>query len=173
MRSLAETRNALTFLATLSVAGCGGGEVAHPNPPQQFASSGGPKSTESQLSGGAFSANYSGRWRLQHSWVGDEFVFDGQGTASFIGKSGEAGSLGPPEMFGIVTLASDSKHRNTIAMGLPSVNLCGHHSTFYVHGGTGKFRNATGGGTLNFICHRHPRAYTDSWTGTLYYGARE
>lgn len=40
---------------------------------------------------------------------------------------------------------------------------------YTVIGGTGKFANASGGGTVSFYFDHSNNGFTSSWTGTLYY----
>jgi hypothetical protein len=65
MRTLIISRHALSVcVAATLLAGCDGSQIAGPSSTQQFANSAGLKSAASRLSGGAFSASYSGHYSL-------------------------------------------------------------------------------------------------------------
>ena len=126
--------------------------------------------------GGSFSGGYSGT----HSGSGDclfgaTFNFRGRGSASFIHDSTESGSMawsfGHSCAFrGKATITSINHPANSITVVLgPSGAPCGiniHGVDFQVLSGTGRFRNASGSGTVKFRCHTGG-TYNDAWSGTL------
>lgn len=133
-----------------------------------------------QISGSAFFiANYKGRYRLEGLGCGIgrhmHFKFHGTGNARFLNESKEQGVLkagGSPTgrcyWSGDATLSSSTNPDDSIFMQLSIENYaCLYGGTFQVSGGTGKFVNATGSGTLTLQCSGNK--YVDQWSGTLYY----
>jgi len=101
------------------------------------------------------------------------FDFNGAGDASFIGKStewgqfvyyAESGCSG--DWAGTVVMTSSKRAEDYLAMELYSGQPCKKKFTYAVVGGFGKFKGATGSGTVLFTCKRN---YTDQWSGTLSY----
>lgn len=129
-----------------------------------------------QQSGGAFSGGYAGTYSGGFSCTpGARFSFSGSGTASFIQRSTELGSMNvEPGMscanIGTVIITSKAHPHNTIVIDLgPSGAPCNFRTrivgvTFNVASGTGKFKNATGSGKVKFMCGS---GYTDKWSGTI------
>lgn len=141
-----------------------------------------PELAQSPAGGGAFSGGYSGsssRTQCEsHGPTGQSglFIFSGKGKVSFLGRSKESGNLYrlwigehygcAPFWEGAVSLTSSKYPTNTISMHLvnESTNPCQPYS-FTVTGGTGKFANANGSGTVTFTCGIN--TYADQWSGTL------
>jgi hypothetical protein len=137
-----------------------------------------------QESGGPFSASYAGHYSLTGCSPPDgegRFSFDGTGSGSFIHNSTEFGSMGgfvyqgcPWQ--GTATLLNSAHPLNSITMDLSLAKGLIHPNNpcapgpnrqimFTVSGGTGRFRHATGSGTVVFTCNSG--RYTDQWSGTI------
>jgi hypothetical protein len=132
-----------------------------------------------KASGGTFSATYSGNYTLSScsSSNSGHFTFSGSGSGSFIHSSSEDGSMTQSAFScvwsGTATLTSKLHPRNRITVRL-SLNHTTRNSpcnpmheqvVFIVTGGTGKFANAAGRGTILFSCNNGN--YTDQWSGTI------
>lgn len=181
MKSLHIGHYALSFCAMAALlAGCGGSQepigasgVNAMNP--------GPLRIE-PLGGSAFSGGYSGSFSFTtcHGLKSKAvFRFSGTGLASFLGPSREHGILRSHQYFrpydctpwkGKVILTSSKDPSNAISMSLtergPTPNPCQSYP-YNVTGGTGKFANATGSGTVALTCHGFRGQYSDQWSGTL------
>lgn len=134
-------------------------------------------------SGGALSANYSGKDTLAAcgplNGRNGSFSFAGTGTATFFHQSGETGRMSAPHgvcvWSGSATLTSTFHPANTVTvhLALPRPNsspndpckTLGRTISWSVTSGTGKFAHASGRGSLVFNCSQG--AYTDKWSGTL------
>ena len=131
--------------------------------------------------GGAFSGAYSGGYTMVCRLSLSQFSFLGTGSASFIHGSSEQGKLreangGCPNAtwMGTATLTSSRHPSNTISVSLKtkrsgngfpcSVFGC----SFSVTGGTGKFINAMGSGTL-IMTKLGSGSYSDTWSGSITY----
>ena len=136
-----------------------------------------------RASGGSFVATYSGNYAIRDCGgaIGT-FHFNGSGSGSFIHGSKESGTMSSGDKgcqwFGNATLTSSSHPRNSITMRLSLLNF-GNGNTpchprfgakvkFIVGGGTGRFINAAGNGTVVFMCHSDG-TYSDQWSGTITY----
>ncbi len=166
MRSLTLGRYALSVCVTATLfAGCGGSQIAGFSSAQQFANSAEPKSAASRLSGGAFSASYSGKDGGHACGTGCHVtIFRGSGTAKFLRSSYERVSIKIVDgtFTGRAILKSlRSKTDSITATVSPNSN------GYTVTGGTGRFTHATGSGTISRAYY--PKSYTDTWTGTLYF----
>jgi hypothetical protein len=131
------------------------------------------------ISGGAFSATYSGRYHERGECsIGRENAhirMHGAGYASFLYESkekerlkGSGDGLGPCGWSGHATLTSSTSSDDSIVMQvteLPSWYGC--DCTFQASGGTGKFVDATGSGTVTLQVSGNK--YSEEWSGTLYY----
>lgn len=133
--------------------------------------------------GGSFSASYSGTYYDSGCWkgAGEYTNFTGMGKASFLFRSSESGSVAAPFHYlrggvcspwtGAATIMSKRNTQNSITL-----NLSGGHGPCYpnsklnwtVSKGTGRFHHATGSGTVTFMCG-DKWAYSDQWSGTLYF----
>jgi hypothetical protein len=136
--------------------------------------------------GGAFSGAYSGGYSLTlcvSGYRGHEgsFTFKGSGNASFLHGSTESGVMKRGKINqnlcvgwgGTATLSSSRNPQNQIVMDIFSHSAtidspCGHVFYYSVTGGSGKFANASGSGTVSFTCSGST-SYTDRWSGTLNY----
>jgi hypothetical protein len=155
-------------VAALLLAGCGGSQVVEPSSTPQFIIS-----AASRLSGGAFSASYSGKDGGHSCGTGCRVThFRGSGTATFLRSSYERVRIRIVDgtSTGRAILKSLRSKTDSITATLsPPVYLCGSNSKSYVvTGGTGRFGHAMGSGTISTTCLSGP-GYTDTWTGTLYY----
>ena len=156
------------LVLTLSLVGCSFGSTI---PSGQHLPTG-----KSASNGGAFTATYSGsETNGSTCFLNRTFRFSGTGSASFLHQSEESGSMVwefDPfcNLTGRATLVSASHPLNSVSVTLQAgAAACGgflHKTTFTVHGGTGRFRHATGGGTIQFNCTSNG-SYTDKWSGTL------
>jgi hypothetical protein len=169
-------RTLLVGLAVAVLGGCSSGAGSQVAPLGPMLQSAAP------AAGGSFSASYSGTYSL--SFICGQnpqgyFKVSGTGSASFLHRSTEAGSMYVKDRcgywLGTGTLTSSHNPRNTITVWLRSVAI-GSESPCYnprgvqfsVTGGTGKFAHATGSGTVRFVCNNNG-TYTDHWTGTVMY----
>jgi hypothetical protein len=132
-------------------------------------------------SGGGFNAGYSGSYHDSFNRCSfrpyPTWKFHGTGNASFLNGSQERGTLKAlasdscKAWSGHATLKSSEKRHDSIFVQLFGAgdggNPCSVGFQFTASGGTGKFVNASGSGTLTFHCSGH--SYTDQWSGTLYY----
>ena len=133
-----------------------------------------------RASGGSFGVSDSGNYDLTKcrppGGLG-VFTFNGSGSANFIHKEIETGRMNSDDSScngwrGSATLTSAARPRNSIKMKLSTTTnntpcvLFGHAIKFTVTGGTGRFANATGTGTVAFACHSNG-TYTDKWSGTV------
>jgi hypothetical protein len=108
------------------------------------------------------------------------FSFLGTGSASFIHASSEQGKLreangGCPNATwsGTATLTSSRHPSNTISVSLKTKQVSGFPCSisgcsFSVTGGTGKFINAMGSGTV-IMTKLGSHSYSDTWSGTITY----
>ena len=177
MKSLPWLRQSLAMVAVIVLAACNAGQ----NVPSNVA---GPNSGLRRTSitfdhRRKFTAAYSGTY----SKSGDcsltaMLIYKGQGKAKFLHSSNEQLSLilycGSRGLTGAATLTSVQRPRDTIAASVTSSDFkspCnGFTMSFTVTGGTGRFRRATGGGSivLNALSSKcSSYSYSDKWSGTL------
>lgn len=134
-----------------------------------------------QQSGGPFSAAFNGTIGelTCNPFMGAHFVFSGTGKATFFGRRPkfaiERGGLsGTYHPYGCSSWAGSA----ILSIGNPSVGSIDFHlssnsitkgcvrgAQFTVTGGTGRFANAAGSGTVAFSCSGN--TYTDQWSGTI------
>jgi hypothetical protein len=125
---------------------------------------------------GKFAAEYSGTY----SKSGDcsltaTFTYNGNGHANFLHSSSEHLSLlwycGSGGLTGSATLTSAQHPGNSITASVSSNDFkgpCyGFTMSFTVTGGTGRFRRASGSGTIVFPSSECMYSYSDKWRGTL------
>jgi len=106
------------------------------------------------------------------------FSYKGAGNAKFLHASSEQISLrwycGSRDVAGSATLTSTGSPGDSITANVNSTDFktpCyGFTLSFSVTGGTGRFRRASGSGTI--VVHRRstqclPYSYRDKWRGTL------
>ena len=131
-----------------------------------------------QRSGGSFQAGYAGAETGGYSCLlSHPFKFSGTGSAAFLHASSESGSMVwghgyTCDMQGSATLTSTNHPRNSVTVRLeyelPGCERSFRGIPFTVIGGTGRFANATGSGTIQLSCHSNG-TYTDKWSGTITY----
>lgn len=122
------------------------------------------------LRGGNFSGAYAGK--VVH--VGERLSISGNGRASFLGSSVEAGNFevecGPDcYISGSVSLTSTRHTGNSLTLTLLPIygrDFCDRTFDWRVDSGTGKFAQASGSGRVTFNCNTNGR-YNDSWSGFL------
>ena len=129
-----------------------------------------------KTSGGAFSASYAGTETGGNSCLlSQHFKFSGTGSATFLHASSESGEMVwgrgfTCDLLGRATLTSTTHPHNTVTVeleyNLPGCEASMHPMTFRVIGGTGRFANAKGSGSVRFSCHTGG-TYSDKWSGTL------
>lgn len=129
-------------------------------------------------SGGSFSVNDSGNYIRSGCgpFGAGSFSFRGSGVGTFIHRNKESGHMGSAKnscMFsGTAVMVSKRLPANSIAIDLVSSSLPCYHGqgnmTFTINGGTGRFAQATGSGTVVFHCSLgNTGTYTDQWSGTI------
>jgi hypothetical protein len=137
--------------------------------------------SKAHAAGGQFSAAFSGRIvELScNPFSGGQFRFSGAGRASFFGRRSKfatenGGLSGTYHVFGCnawmggTIFAIGNPAIGSIDFSLSSNNItkgCVRGAQFTVTGGTGKFVNAAGSGTVAFSCSGN--TYTDQWSGTI------
>lgn len=181
MKSLNSSRCALSIcIAAAILAGCSGFQ---PSSITSGVNALAPASHTTPTNGGAFSGSYSGRYSISGSCIvaaSEHFRFHGTGRANFLRQSTEHGHLKLEGQAGdcigwngVATLTSSDNPKNTVTVSISGGSFgdgtpCYLSSVFTVTSGTGKFINATGGGSIKFQC-LSGYAYSDQWSGTLYY----
>lgn len=180
MKNLNLSRYALSvYVAAILLAGCGGSSGTSPQSNAIIPSA---RLQRLELTrpahGGAFSATYSGTNHRSGSCLPGRaplrIKFRGPGNASYLHRSRERGKItfegGPQGMCGSfsgkATLTSSGNRLDSINMRLSGYPSEG--ATYTVIGGTGKFANATGTGTVIFQ-YLSGYEYSYVWSGTLYY----
>lgn len=158
------------------LAGCGGTQTPIGHPGGSVSSL---WSIQRHSAGGAFNARFSGRFTSACGQYGPSlWKFRGEGRASFLGASRERGyfklvfSHACTIDSGEAILRSKSSgDKVRVSFSATQYALCSGSGAvpYQVHGGTGKFSGATGGGTVSFSCSGFSHKYTDSWAGALYY----
>lgn len=165
MKTLNFSRWTLSACVALLLAGCGEGQVASPGTIQQFSGSAGSTPTASQLSGGAFSASYSGSDGGHSCGSGCRVeVLRGSGTATFLHRSSEKVRIKMVDGASTAKAILKSLRSKTDSI---TAALSPNSNAYTVTGGTGRFAHATGSGTISRAYY--PKSYTDTWTGTLYF----
>lgn len=158
----------ISAVAVLLLAGC----AAVPSVPTHLQ----PVGSASRNNGGAFSATYAGtETNGEFCFENQKISFTGKGSASFLRRSTEVGSVQWATGFncnlrGKATLTSILYPGNSILVYLTGTtqicDLRGSGLFYTVGGGTGRFKRASGGGHITFSC-KADGTYTDSWSGSL------
>jgi len=126
-----------------------------------------------------FTAAYSGTYTKSGDCSATAmFTYKGNGHAKFLHSSSEQISMtwfcGSQDVTGSAMLTSVQHPGNSITASVSSSDFkgpCyGFTMTFTVTGGTGRFRRASGSGTI--VLHSHSSeflsySYSDKWSGTL------
>ena len=170
-------------IAAILLAGCGqsNGALPQSNAGTLSMRLGQATSTLAQpaAGGGAFSGGYSGTEKFRGCTPGRQsgsFKFIGSGKVSFLGRSKETGHLTAGAASscgweGAVVLQSSKQQRNRIKMkleGYVPVNPCAQPLSYTVTGGTGRYSNAKGAGTVAISClDGSSGTYSDQWSGTI------
>ncbi len=180
MNGFNPSRCALSIcVAATLISGCGGSQSSIA--PTSLTEMNDRATRGAPSAGGAFSGAYSGHYTLVCRLSLSQFSFSGTGSASFIHASSEQGKLRERNggcqnqpWSGTATLASFRHPANTISVSLSVNRIDGRAPcstfpcNFSVTGGTGKFKNAAGSGTLT-ITELGSNTYSDTWSGTVTY----
>lgn len=173
MKRLSIGRYALSFCATAVLfTGCAGssslGTVSAAMPQT-------PRSAPTE--GGAFSAMYSGTYHKRGECLSGngDIKLRGTGNASFLNESKESETLKGHELGhgichwdGPADLRSSTHSGDSIIMHVrKEYDLSGCRCMFNVVGGTGKFVDATGSGTVTVQFSNNK--YSEEWSGTIHY----
>jgi hypothetical protein len=163
------------YVAGTLLAGCGGPQTQSLNaaPPLQ---SNAKLSSESlkHAAGGSFTASYAGTYERGCTLTGCSISLSGEGRGTFIGRSWLQGGANCRLHWGSGSGNFTFRSQNHLPDAFnASVNAClvnGKYN-YTVHGGIGKFANASGGGTvsLSLSSGYNFGTFNSSWTGTLYY----
>jgi len=160
------------LLSAVALASCGGSQT--PTATQLPTVTNAATARIEPAHGGAFTANYSGTYEYGPCGTDcEESDFGGHGRASFLGKSTEGVTLtlyAGHDVTGPATLTSTRIPSNSVSFQLTGGQTLpcpgvGGTLSWTVTGGTGKFAQATGSGTMTFKCV--PSGYSDEWSGTL------
>ena len=174
MKSLLRLRQFLAVVAVIVVAACNTAQNVSPNVGAGSNSRLGPTRIIVNREG-RFTAAYSGTY----SMFGDcsitrMFTYKGNGNAKFLHSSSEQIKLtwycGSQNATGSATLTSIRLPGDSIAASVSSTDFKGPGSgftaSFKVTGGTGRFRRASGSGTI-VSSKFESYSYSDKWRGTL------
>lgn len=179
MKSLDLSRYALSVcLAGTLFVGCGGPQAQSWNAAFPLESSAKRNADMKGAAGGSFNASYAGKYRWHASFEHSSDKYFGGGRGTFIGRSKLRGS-GSCGVGGLgdtaFTFRSKKNLADTFSIDVPECLIGdGSNATYTVTGGTGKFANASGEGTVSL--YLHPTRYHEYWgtgnftasfTGTL------
>lgn len=173
MNSLSLSRYALSVcLAGVLVVGCGGPQAQGWNAPSPLQSSAKMSSEYlKRATGGAFTAHYAGTVKETCGMFVCGLDFHGTGSGTFIGRSRLKGSASCFHKAGKGYFTFRSKRQRTDAFTVTFIGCPRRKSNlFTVTGGEGKFANASGNGTVQFVFSNNSSVtfpFTSSWTGTL------
>ena len=178
MRSLVRLRQSLTVVAVMVLAACNAAQSVSPNVGAGSNSRLEPTRVVFDV-GRRFAATYSGSFIKDGDCSATAmFTYEGGGNATFLHSSREQIKFtwfcGTHKMTGSATLTSLQVPRDSISANVSSSDFTGpcesYTMSFTVTGGTGRFRHASGSGTI--VLHRPTSkcpdySYSDKWRGTL------
>ena len=178
MKSVLRLRQSLGVVAVIVLAACDAAQSVSPNVSAGSNSRLGPARIMFNH-GGRFAAAYSGSYSKDGDCSATAmFTYKGNGSAKFLHSSSEQIKVtwfcGSGYVTGSATLTSDQVSRDSITASVSSTDFkspCyGFTMSFTVTGGTGRFRRASGSGTIvlrtpSSECFSY--SYSDKWRGTL------
>ena len=177
MYSVLRLWQSLAVVAVIVLAACDAAQSVAPNVGAGSNSRLGPTRMISNR-GGRFTAAYYGSYSQFGDCSGTRmFTYKGNGKAKFLHLSSEQIKLtwycGTQDVTGSATLTSDRVSRDTVSASVSSSEFTPCYDftmSFTVTGGTGRFRHASGSGTI--VLHRPSSecisySYGDKWRGTL------
>jgi hypothetical protein len=175
VRSLLRLRQSLAVVAVIVLTACNAVQNVSPNVGAGSNSRlGATRITFNH--GGRFRAAYSGTYSQDGDCSGTRtFTYKGNGNARFLHSSSEQFNLvwycGMGDATGLATLTNVQVPRDTITASLSATNwkgpCYGITMSFTVTGGTGRFRHASGSGTIRLSSQCTSYSYSDKWRGTL------
>jgi hypothetical protein len=178
VKNLLRLRQSLAVVAVIVLAACNAAQNVSPDVGAGSNSSLGPAGIAFNH-GGRFTAAYSGTFSKDGDCSATAtFNYKGNGSAKFLHSSSEQISVtlycGSREAAGSATLTSVQHSGDSITASVSSTDFqlpCHNFTMSYtVTGGTGRFRGASGSGT---IVLKEPsrqctyQKYSDKWSGTL------
>jgi hypothetical protein len=176
VESLLRLRQSLAAAAVIVLAACNAAQNASPTVTAGSSS----RSTPARISfnhGSGFTAGYSGTFtRSGDCSATATYNYNGSGNARFLHASSERSKLtwfcGTAGATGSATLTSSRVRRDSITVSLSSKDFDGpcysFTMSFTVTGGTGRFRNASGSGTIAVTKSSDcSYSYSDKWKGKL------
>jgi hypothetical protein len=178
VKSLLRLRQSLAVVAVTVLAACYAAQNVSPNVGAASNSRLGPTRIVFNH-GGRLTAAYSGTYSKSGDCSATAmFTYNGNGKAKFLHASSEQIKFtwycGSRDVTGSATLTSIQVPRNSITASVRSTDFktpCdGFTMSFTVTGGTGRFRRASGSGTIalntpSSECISY--SYSDKWRGTL------
>ena len=178
MKSLRRLRQSVGMVAVIVLAACDAAQNVSPNVGAGSNSHLGPTRVIFNH-GGKFTATYSGTYSKSGDCSATAmFTYEGNGNAKFLHSSSEQMKLtwfcGSADVTGSATLTSAQVPRDSITASVSSADFkspCyGFNMSFTVTGGTGRFRGASGSGTI--VLHKLTSkclsySYSDKWKGTV------
>lgn len=183
MKNLFRLQRAFAVVAVMVLAACGASQNVSPNVGAGSNARLGPSGIRVDRGGrlkGAYSGSYSKSGDCSATAM---FTYKGNGTARFLHSSGEEIKLtwfcGSQDVTGSATLTSSQAPKDSVTASVSSTDFkspCYDFTlSFAVTGGTGKFRHASGSGTI--VLHRlstdcFSYSYSDKWRGTLKFRRR-
>lgn len=172
MKTLKLSALSICVAGTLFV-GCGGPQAQSWNATSQLQSNTKLRSKAmKRTAGGSFTASYAGMYAERCNLTACVIDYLGRGKGAFIGRSRLRGTGYCGRGGGSFTFKFRSKQHRADALNV-SIPICtygsGYSVPYTVYGGTGKFANASGGGTVSFSLLYPTNIFISSWTGTLYY----